>query len=286
MVRDQVKKHVILMGALPLVGYALCAGSQTAAAAEIGQPGPGPNSVTWRLDLPVKSVPPTPNGRLVAPGVDPYCPVDHPRDLVCAAEVPLEPATTRPKPAQVVISGRPVPAHTEPDQTEATPIEPAETKSGETKPHQTMPDRAKTVQLKPESSRTKVGAIRHHRVKANPARAPRARSVMARRADPVAVPSVHLPMVPVLPAAPLVAAAPELVLSHRAPVLVADVTEQVAEDAELASARHSYDAPGGGLLTGSTTGLAAVGGLLVLGLVFTRMAAKGRKRRSAPGAAQ
>jgi hypothetical protein len=72
------------------------------------------------------------------------------------------------------------------------------------------------------------------------------------------------------------------VLSHRAPILVTDARpEPVAENTQLASAVRPSSAP-----SDSTTGLAAVGGLLVLGLVSTRLTAKGRRRRPTPGAAR
>ncbi|WP_460370848.1 hypothetical protein, partial [Actinocorallia lasiicapitis] len=106
---------------------------------------------------------------------------------------------------------------------------------------------------------------------------------------PVAVPVIPPVQVPAVPApapSPLVAANPELVLSHHSPVLVtgsAPAKLDVAEDADLASELRSYSGPDDSPI-GPKTGFAVVGVLLLLGLVSAQLV-KGRLRRSGSGEA-
>lgn len=202
---------------------------------------------------------------------------DCPADPACTAEVMGEPAATESKPAQADTPGR-VLANTEHDQAEFAPIKPGASEADQAKPEQVKPDHAERSPI----------VVKAHQVKVlRPA--PKMLSARPRRSNPVTVPPLGLPVRFPGISAPLVAATPELVLSHRAPVLVADArpggSEPAAENAELTSALRSSNAPSDSA-AGSTTGLAAVGGLLVLGLVSTRLTAKGRKRRPAPRTAR
>jgi len=190
-----------------------------------------------------------------------------------------------------------MPAEPKPELPESEKSNPVQVKSVQVKPVQVtkVEQVSKVEQVEPV--RIEVNLARSRKVRAERVKAPRAvpkmLSVKPRGPAPVAVPSVRLPVsfpaVIAPPVTPVVAPASELVLSQRAPVLVADAGRgepaPVPEDAELASALHPSSAPSGAV-TGSTTGLAAVGGLMVLGLVSTRLTTRGRKRRSAPGAAR
>jgi hypothetical protein len=312
MVRDQVNNHVLFMGVMSIVGGTLCAGSQVEADATIGRPGLGRTgcaSVTVS-DRPVvgrvvsaarplkgstkdvQRVVVTENNVCATADSSPTpgrgepevsrCAADHAPDSGCEAEALREPAA-EPKPEQS--PGRLALATTAPGLATPAQLKPEQADTGETK---VKPEQAEPVLIK-----VNLAESREARTGRAPRVTPKTTSIRRRGLDPVIVPPAGLPVpVPAVvapPAMPVVAPAPELVLSQRAPVLVADAApsepEQVAENAELASALRSSSVPSGAV-DGSTTGLAAVGGLLVLGLVSTRLTAKGRKRRSAPGTAR